>query len=92
MNRRKGLLEWLADGADLSEEALPGKALVELVGDRRVLVENHRGVTQYSRERIGIRLQYGMIMVSGSGLELARMSKEQLIITGRIDGITLCRR
>ena len=92
MERRKGFLDRLAERADLPGEAMPGQPLLELVGDRRVLVENHRGVTQYSKERIGIRLSYGEVAVCGCGLELVRMSKEQLIIVGRIDGISLCRR
>lgn len=92
MERRKGFLDRLAERADLPGEAMPGQPLLELVGDRRVLVENHRGVIQYSKERIGIRLSYGEVAVCGCGLELVRMSKEQLIIVGRIDGISLCRR
>ena len=31
---------------------LPGQPVVELVGDRRVLIENHIGVTEYGTERI----------------------------------------
>ena len=92
MNRSRGILDRLVEGADLPGEMLPGQPLVELSGDRRVLVENHRGVTEYSRERIGIRVSYGQVLVCGCGLELIRMSKEQLVITGRVEGITLCRR
>ena len=92
MERPRRMMERLVDSADLSGEAIPGLPLVELSGDRRVLIENHRGVTEYSGERIGIRVRYGQVLVCGCGLELARMSKEQLVILGRIDGITLCRR
>lgn len=92
MDRRKGLLDRLAESADLPGEAIPGQSLVEVLGDRRVLIENHRGVTEYGRERICIRVGFGQIVVCGCGLELSRMSKEQLVITGRVDGVTLCRR
>ena len=92
LDRRKGFLDKLVESADLPGEVFPGQPLLEIVGDRRALIENHCGVTEYSRQRIGIRVGYGLILVSGEGLELTRMSKEQLIITGRIDGINLCRR
>lgn len=92
MDRRSGIFGKLADGVDLPGEAIPGQPLVELSGDRRVLIENHRGVTEYRKDRIGIRVSYGQITVCGSGLELVRMSKEQLVIRGRIDSITVCRR
>ena len=92
MGRTKYILSRLADGADLGEEPLPGQSLVEIAGDRRLLIENHCGVKEYSRERIGVRVGYGQIMICGCGLELVRMCKEQLVVTGRIDGITFCRR
>lgn len=91
MNRR-GWANRLTDVADLQGEALPGQSVVELLGGSRVLVERHCGVTEYGRERIQVRMKYGCLCVQGCGLELARMSAEQLIITGRIDGIEIIRR
>ena len=92
MRQGKSWLERLPDGADLPEMALPGVPLVELAGDRRVLIENHGGVTEYGRCRIQVRVRYGLISVCGEGLQLARMTREQLVISGRIDSVTLCRR
>lgn len=92
MKKGRSILQRLADGADLPGEPLPSQPIVELAGDRRVLVENHFGVTQYSQERIGVKVKYGQVIVCGCGLELVRMTKEQLVICGKIDGITLIRR
>lgn len=77
---------------ELSQEPMPGLPLVEISGQCRVLIENHRGVSGYGREQICVRVQYGEIAVRGCGLELAKMSREQLVITGQIDCITLNRR
>lgn len=88
----RGWMQRLADGADLPLEPLPGLPIAELAGDRRLLIENHRGVTEYSRERISVKVKYGQLRVCGCGLELARMSKEQLVIRGRIDSVNLIRR
>ena len=85
-------MERLTDSADLSGSPLPGKPIVELAGERRVLIEHHRGVTQYTREQICVKVKYGHVRIDGCGLELSRMSKEQLIISGRIDSIVLLRR
>ncbi len=92
MNRGDHLWERLARQTDLQEELFPGQTLVELLGQGRVLVEGHRGVREYSRERIGVKVSYGILCVCGSGLELRCMTREKLIIAGRIDGITLNRR
>ncbi len=92
MKEKRSILQRLADGADLPGEPLPGQPLVEIAGDRRVLVENHFGVKEYSRERIGVKVKYGILTVCGCGLELTRMTGEQLVISGRIDCVTLHRR
>ena len=86
MGKGRMILQRLADGADLSAEPLP------IAGDRRVLIENHFGVKEYSREKIGVKVKYGLVCVCGCDLELIRMTKEQLIISGRIDAVTLIRR
>lgn len=85
-------IERLADSADLQGEAFPGQSVVELLGDRRLLVEHHGGVTEYSREKIILRMKFGYLCVCGGCLELARMTAEQLVITGRIDSVSLTRR
>lgn len=92
MKERRNILQRLADEADLSGEPLPGQPIVEIAGDRRVLIENHFGVKEYSRERISVKVKYGVITVCGCGLELIRMTKEQLVISGRIDAVSLQRR
>lgn len=92
MKQHKYILQRLTDSADLPSEAIPKIPLVEITGDRRVLVENHCGVCEYGTERICVRLSYGQLCVCGSGMEIARMNREQLIISGHIDSVTLIRR
>lgn len=83
-------LSGLLDEADLG--ALPGHPIVELAGDRRVLIENHFGVKEYGRERITVKMRYGEISIQGECLEILRMTREQLVIRGRITGLALRRR
>lgn len=91
MKQRKNLLERMAFAADLSTEPLPKLPLVELAGEHRVLVENHLGVIQYGCQEICVKVSYGHISISGKCLELARMTKEQLVVTGVIESVCLCR-
>lgn len=91
MKRQRSMLERLA-GTDLAGEPLPGVPLVEIAGERRVLIENHQGVTAYCREQIQIRVGFGELCVCGAGLELMQMTGQQLVICGRIDSVNLIRR
>lgn len=65
--------------------------LVEIANDRRVLIEHHQGVSSYTAEQVLVRVRYGRVCVSGTGLCIARMTREQLVICGAIDGVTLLR-
>lgn len=92
MGRGRNFLERLADEADISTEPLPGQPIIEVAGDRRVLIENHFGVKAYSREKIIVQVKFGWVSVCGCSLEILRMTKDQLIICGKIDAVTLQRR
>jgi sporulation protein YqfC len=85
-------MERLAERADLQGEALPGQPLVEIFGERRVLIEHHNGVIEYGKEKIQVKMRYGCLCISGDGLELSKMNVDQLIICGRIDSVSIIRR
>ncbi len=90
----KGEVFWqrLAQNADLTEEALPLQPIVELAGTDRALIENHMGIASYSRDCVAVKVKYGFVHVCGSCLEIRRMSRERLVIRGRIDSVRLQRR
>ena len=88
----KHFIDRMADAADLPDEPIPGQPLVEIAGERRVLIERHSGVTEYGRQQICVKVKYGTVCVTGQGLELTRMTKEQLIISGCIECVKLERR
>ena len=73
-------------------ESVPGQPVVEIAGDCRILIENHQGVAAYGRERILVKVRYGFVCISGCDLEMIHMSKEQLVIFGKIDSVGLQRR
>lgn len=82
----------LALGSDLPTEAAPGQPLVEIAGDSRVLIENHRGVVAYECNKIVIKVVFGHICICGNCLTLAYMSKHQLVVSGKIDSVSVVRR
>lgn len=92
MERRKNWVQKMTDGAELHGEVLPGVSLVELAGDRRVLIECHGGVTEYSREKICVKVRFGSICITGDCLEMTVMTKERLVISGIIGCIQVIRR
>lgn len=92
MWKGRNFIDNLMAQASVNSDSLPVQPIVEITGANRVLIECHKGVLAYSRERILVGVQYGSLCVCGCGLELIHMSREKLIINGRIDSVSLQRR
>lgn len=70
---------WTADGGGLRP-----RTLVELCGNDRVLIEEHRGILGYGDEEIRVGASFGVAVIEGLDLRLCCMSRSQLVIRGRI--------
>lgn len=92
MGKGEQMWDMLADRMDLSEETLPEQPIVEILGENRVLVENHRGIKGYSRQCVIIHVRFGEIYILGDCLQVVRMSKDRVIIRGVIHQVSLKRR
>lgn len=89
MENKESILTRLASAADLQGEPIPGMPLVELLGCQRVLVENHCGIIQYCPNEIIIKVSYGVLIIHGCSLRMALMTKQRLIIKGKVQQILL---
>lgn len=91
MDKVHRVFEIMSGGKTIGLESYPGHPIIEIAGDFRILVENHQGVVEYGSERILIKVAFGIACVCGIHLEMIHMSKEQLVICGKIDSIQLQR-
>lgn len=91
MASKHNIYRRICDAADLPDEPLPNQPLVEIVGCDRLLIENHKGVLKYGTQCIHIRVRFGQICITGTRLELTRMTKGQLIISGDLQEIRFIR-
>lgn len=88
---KQNIGEKVMHSADLQEETLPVTPLIEIAGDRRVLIEHHKGVTQYGCDNICVKVKFGQICICGKDLQLSRMTKDQLIISGQVNSVQIIR-
>ena len=82
----------VADHAELMDEVVPGQPVVELLGEGRVLIEGHRGVSAYSDQEIEVKTRLGVVRISGCNLKLTNMSTYRLVISGSISCVYLAGR
>ena len=86
---RERILERTAEVFDLPGDLVAGLPRVELIGDRQLRMEHHRGILAYGTEEIHISGGRIILKVRGEGLELRSMNAGALLITGRIRGVEL---
>lgn len=83
MRGKKIDLDAAAEKFELPGEAL-GALLITVIGKSRVLVENHRGIEQYSKEFIRLAARGGAVSIYGSGIKLRILGKNKLALEGNI--------
>lgn len=88
MGRKESVLERTVQMLDLPAD-LAGLPRIELLGDRELRVENHKGILSYGKEEIHISGGKLIVRVLGSELELRGMSTSELLITGQLRAVEL---
>ena len=87
MKKAFAAAEELAEKLALPEDALLNSMKISLTGDRRVFIENHKGILEYSPDRIVVAGKRGRLGINGAELSLLAMNGAELAIVGRIRGV-----
>ena len=75
--------EAFAEKLELPREAL-GALLVTAIGQRRLMIENHRGIELYSDVCLRLRAAESRFAVYGDGLRIRTMGGGMLAVEGNI--------
>nr|WP_302650813.1 YabP/YqfC family sporulation protein [uncultured Agathobaculum sp.] len=71
-------------GAALLEELCSDRPRVEIIGNSRVVVENHRGIQEYDDGVLRVKCSGCEVRITGDGLALTALSLDELAVTGTI--------
>ena len=84
MAYKPGPAERAAEILELPTESVAGVPKLTVTGCRYAVVEHHRGISLYSRERIVVEGGRLCLRINGEELEMTAMDKSVLIIRGQI--------
>ncbi len=73
---------------EIDPEIFPGDVKTVITGDNEVRITNHKGLIEYSREKIRVNTPRGTIAITGRELEINIMTNEELVVSGVIEEIT----
>ena len=85
--KRENLAEKASDFLDLPGSLVTSLPRIEISGGRQLLIEQHKGIIEYSPSEISVNAVNGIIWIRGEGLELRAMTEKQLLISGLLRGI-----
>jgi len=83
----KGAGKWrqnLADLLELPREIVLNLPRLTVIGNLQCYLENHRGVIEYSTEKIRLSVNGGEVIISGSDLVIRYLGSEEIAIDGTI--------
>lgn len=89
MMRKAALLERAVKQLDIPAESISGAPRITVSGNSRVLVEGHRGLLEYSAERVAAAGAGCRILIKGEGLGLEIMNGRELVVSGKIWAVEL---
>ena len=79
----------VADRLAIPPEAVSGTPRIVISGPTRVRIEGHRGLLEFSRERIAAACAGCRVLIRGEELGLEAMSGRDLVVTGRLWAVEL---
>lgn len=85
--QRQRLQKKLANLLEIPDDIVLDLPRITLLGNMQMLIENHKGIIEYTGELVRIRLNRKELIISGIGLSLGNLQAEELIIEGEITGL-----
>lgn len=70
---------------NLPQELVLGRPRSVLIGNERLIVEQHKGIYVCTEQEIIVKTACGMLVISGERLSLWNYCADELTVLGRID-------
>jgi len=88
--KRKKLEEMkstVSEMLELPKDIMLNMPKISLIGKNQILVENHKGIIEYTSQRIRVNSTIGVIRIIGDEMNLRNLAAEDIMISGEIKTI-----
>lgn len=79
--------EGLVESLELPKDLVYGAVLVSITGRQEILIENYRGILEYTKNHISLQTKTCRLVVRGKDLDISYYTNEEMKITGLIDSV-----
>ena len=84
MQRRTGKLQKIAGLLEIPADIVLDLPRITMLGNKQLLVENHRGIIEYTPSLVRIKLSQGELTVIGDELVMGNLQAEQILLEGAV--------
>ena len=85
--RLKKVKSNIVESLELPKDLIYGAVIVTVTGKNEVLIENYKGILEYTGEKIRVQTKSCQVMVSGKQLLVEYYTNDEMKITGLIHQI-----
>lgn len=84
LENRKNLSHLFANFMEIPKELVLKLPRVTMLGDMQLLIENHKGIIEYTSSIVRISTGSGELEISGENFVLQAINQEEIAIEGKI--------
>ncbi len=77
----------IVESLELPKDIMYGAVIVSAMGRSQVLVENYRGIIEYTKEKIRLQAKGCQVAILGKQLMVEYYTDMEMKVTGQIEGI-----
>lgn len=77
----------IVESLELPRDIMYGAVIISAMGNRQVLVENYKGIIEYTTEKIRLQTKNCQVTILGKQLVVEYYTNEEMKVTGFIQGI-----
>ncbi|MDN5345492.1 MAG: hypothetical protein PWQ18_1606 [Clostridia bacterium] len=90
MDRARRWERAITDYLELPADAVLDLPRLTMVGNTRLVIENHRGIREYRTDLVRLQLTIGEMEIKGTGMLLREIKPDAIALEGTIQTLKFC--
>lgn len=86
-SNKKQVKKKMVEALELPKDLFFGAVILTVTGREEAIVENYKGILEYSKEKIRLQTKTCKLLLCGKNLKIVYYTNEEMKITGFIDQI-----
>ncbi|MGI6092539.1 MAG: sporulation protein YqfC [Veillonellaceae bacterium] len=82
-SRNRGLQK-LAGILEIPQDIVLDLPRITMLGNKQILIENHKGIIEYTPSLVRIKVSQGELIINGNNLSLSNLQIEQILVEGTV--------